>query len=58
MKMAHRTQQKQGDYSGLSATELLAVIAEKEASLRAQGEQMHSQDQQLQAQDQQLQAQG
>jgi hypothetical protein len=57
MKMARRTQQKQGDYSGLSATILLAVIAEKEASLSAQGEQMHSQDQQLQAQDQQLQAQ-
>jgi len=29
MKMAPKTQQKQGDYSGLSTAELLIVIAEK-----------------------------
>ena len=36
MKTAPKTQPKQGDYSGLSTTELLAVIAENEASLSAQ----------------------
>jgi len=56
MKMAPKTQQKQGNYSGLSTTELLAVIAENEASLNAQDQQIQTQDQQLQAQGQQLQS--
>ena len=54
--MAPKTQQKQGNYSGLSTTELLAVIAENEASLNAQDQQIQTQDQQLQAQGQQLQS--
>ena len=56
MKTASKTQQKQGNYSGLSTTELLAVIAENEASLNAQDQQIQTQDQQLQAQGQQLQS--
>ena len=55
MKTAPKTQQNQGDYSGLSTTELLAVIAKNEASLSAQDQQIQTQDQQLQTQDQQLQ---
>ena len=55
MEKAPKTQQKQGDYSGLSTAELLSLIAEKEARLSVQHEQIESQDQQLQAWDQQLQ---
>ena len=56
MKTAPKTQPKKGDYSGLSTTELLAVIAENEASLSAQDQQIQTQDQQIQTQDQQLQS--
>jgi transposase len=48
MKTAPKTQPKKVDYSGLSTTELLAVIAENEASLSAQDQQIQTQDQQLQ----------
>ena len=40
MKLAPKTQQKQSDYSGLSTAELLTVIAQKEASLNDQNEQI------------------
>ena len=40
MKLAPKTQQNQGDYSGLSTAELLAIIAEKEASLSDQDQQI------------------
>ena len=55
MKTAPKIQQKQGDYSGLSTAELLAVIAEKETRLSAQGEQLQSHEQQIQLHEQQIQ---
>ena len=45
MKTAPKTQQNQGDYSGLSTTELLAVIAEKDASLQRQNKALRHRDQ-------------
>lgn len=48
MKLAPKTQQNQDDCSGLSTAELLALLAEKEASLNAQNEQIQIQDQQIQ----------
>jgi len=54
MKTVPKNQHKKIEYSGFSVIGLLAVIAEKEASLSAQGERMNSQDQQPQVQSQQL----
>ena len=56
MKKAPKTQQKQGDYSGLSTAELLSLIAEKEARLSVQHEQIESQDQLLQVHAQEIQS--
>ena len=56
MKKAPKTQQKQGDYSGLSTAELLSLIAEKEARLSVQHEQIESQDQRLQVHAQEIQS--
>jgi len=49
MKLAPKTQQKQGDYSGLSTADLLAVIAEKEASFNDQGQQLQVHEKQIQS---------
>jgi hypothetical protein len=48
MRTAPKAQQKQGDYSGLSTAELLAVIAEKEASLIVQDQKLQPHAQQIQ----------
>ena len=45
MKTAPKTQQKQSVYSGLSTAELLAVIAEKDASLQRQNKALRHGDQ-------------
>jgi transposase len=45
MKTAPKTQQKQSVYSGLSTAELLAVIAEKDASLQRQNKALRHRDQ-------------
>ena len=47
MKLAPKTQQKQGDYSGLSTADLLAVIAEKEVSLNDQCQQLQAHEKQI-----------
>ena len=49
MKLAPKTQQNQGDYSGLSAAELLAMITQNECVIAQQKASLSVQDQQLQS---------